>query len=223
MSFMRRWVAIATLLSVSTRCCASPFGHQLLPQFALSPNYTNLNHGSFGSPPLAVLRARHQYELDMELAPDAWLRYGVYDRLASVRTALAQYVGANASDVVFVENASHGVNAVLRSMRLTSDDRVLYLNVAYQMVKNAFQYLHNVRPASRPRPLRASGVTCRPPRTGPSQVTGDVSVQVNITFPTSDDAIVSAVEAALLDPGNKGRVKVGALRARAAWVRSQQQ
>lgn len=33
----------------------SPFGHKLLDQFYLEKGYVNLNHGSFGAPPKAVL------------------------------------------------------------------------------------------------------------------------------------------------------------------------
>jgi hypothetical protein len=55
------------------------FGHGLLPRFALAKGYTNLNHGSFGSPPLEVLQAQQDNIMKMESNPDLWLRYKVFD------------------------------------------------------------------------------------------------------------------------------------------------
>lgn len=122
---------------------------------------------------------RDGYRNEMELAPDVWFRFQVYGRADAVRAQLAQYLGCNASDVVFVENASHGVNAVLRSLLFSPPrDKILYLNLAYQMVKNTLQYVHNV--------------------------TGEQLLMVNISFPTSPDAIVQAVAEALA--ANEGQV-----------------
>lgn len=55
---------------------------------------------------------------------------------------MAKHIAANEEDVVFITNASHGVNAVLRSIQLKKNEKVLYLNLAYPMVKNTLQYLH---------------------------------------------------------------------------------
>ena len=56
---------------------------------------------------------------------------------SAVLRQLAEYIGSKPEDVVFVENASHGVNAVLRSLadKLIGDGKaLLYLDTAYQMV-----------------------------------------------------------------------------------------
>ncbi len=51
----------------------------------------------------------------------------------------------NASDVVMVENASWGANAVLRSivlaLNLRRGDKILIMNVAYPMIVNTVNYL----------------------------------------------------------------------------------
>lgn len=37
---------------------------------------------------------------------------------------------------MFVENASHGVNAIIRSLKFNAvKNKILYLDIAYQMVK----------------------------------------------------------------------------------------
>ena len=50
-------------------------------------------------------------------------------------------MGAEADDVVFVENASGAINAVLRSLALSKNDTFLVLSCAYAMVSNTLQWL----------------------------------------------------------------------------------
>ena len=38
------------------------FGHGMLSQFALDPDYTNLNHGGVGAAPKVVLEARRKWQ-----------------------------------------------------------------------------------------------------------------------------------------------------------------
>jgi len=55
------------------------------------------------------------------------IRSGVKD----VRVMLAEYIGANKSDVVIVENTSDGVNSVIRSLNFKQNDTILQLSIAY--------------------------------------------------------------------------------------------
>jgi selenocysteine lyase/cysteine desulfurase len=48
-----------------------------------------------------------------------------------VRGKLSDYIHANKSNVVLVENASDGVNAVIRSINFKQNDTVLQLSIAY--------------------------------------------------------------------------------------------
>lgn len=91
------------------------FGHSLLSEFDLDPQYTNLNHGSFGCVPTAVRLAHQSLQLEQERRPDAWFRNTYISRMAAMRTQLAEYVGADVDDLVLVENASSAVNSVLAS------------------------------------------------------------------------------------------------------------
>eukprot|EP00931_Biecheleriopsis_adriatica_P110476 TRINITY_DN84769_c0_g1_i1.p1 TRINITY_DN84769_c0_g1~~TRINITY_DN84769_c0_g1_i1.p1 ORF type:complete len:459 (-),score=72.10 TRINITY_DN84769_c0_g1_i1:63-1370(-) len=155
----------------------STFGHALLSEFVLEDGYTNLNHGSFGASPRAVLEAHHAWQLKMEQQPDFWFRYGgpgtLLGELDRVRTRLARYINAaSAKDVVFVDNASGGMNAVLRSIRLPSSALILHLNTVYQMVRETINYVHQHNHEEAP-------------------------LQVNITLPSSNSEIVNRVEEAL--------------------------
>ncbi len=75
-----------------------------------------LNHGSFGACPKAVLEVQDGFRWKLESSP--W-RYQVIEMAghhAAARTALAQFLHADPDDLVFVPNATHGVNTVLRSL-----------------------------------------------------------------------------------------------------------
>ena len=62
--------------------------------------------------------------------------------MVKVRNAIAEYIGADGQDLVFVSNASAGVNSVLRSLKVPKDKCCLYLNIAYPMVTNCLKYLN---------------------------------------------------------------------------------
>ncbi len=52
-----------------------------------------------------------------------------------------RFVGADPDDIVFVSNATTGVNAVLRSLDIQDDDSILCLNLAYPAVRNTLRYI----------------------------------------------------------------------------------
>ena len=93
---------------------AKPFGKEILSAFTMDPSYINLNHGSYGSVPKYVQAAQSKWREVTEMNPDLFFRYTVYDELFVARSAVANYVNANPEDLVFVENASEGMNAILQ-------------------------------------------------------------------------------------------------------------
>jgi selenocysteine lyase/cysteine desulfurase len=64
-------------------------------------------------------------------------------QLAEVRGLVADYVGAKAEDIVIVENASSGINAVLRSLfpYYLPGTKLLRLSLAYPMVQHTMSYI----------------------------------------------------------------------------------
>eukprot|EP00929_Paragymnodinium_shiwhaense_P043832 TRINITY_DN22512_c0_g1_i3.p1 TRINITY_DN22512_c0_g1~~TRINITY_DN22512_c0_g1_i3.p1 ORF type:complete len:254 (-),score=34.89 TRINITY_DN22512_c0_g1_i3:189-950(-) len=147
LSLAAAFLSAASLPLTSLAYTGGPqFGHDLLQHFLLAENYTNLNHGSYGAPPRAVLDAHHAWQLKMEQNPDHWFRYDgpgtLLTELDKVRERLAKMINAAAGkDIAFVDNASGGMNAVLRSLRLPPTSKVLYLNTIYLMVKNTIDYV----------------------------------------------------------------------------------
>ena len=126
---------------------AKPFGKEILSAFTMDPSYINLNHGSYGSVPKYVQAAQSKWREVTEMNPDLFFRYTVYDDLFVARSAVAKYVNANPEDLVFVENASEGMNAILQSL-LVQGSGLLYLDLAYGMVQETLRYLQDIEGVS---------------------------------------------------------------------------
>ncbi len=73
----------------------------------------------------------------MEAAPVQFLWRRYEDRLEPSRRVLARFVGARPRDLVFVTNATTGVNAVLRSIPLRPGDEMLTTAFDYNACRNA--------------------------------------------------------------------------------------
>ena len=99
--------------------------------FLLDPDVVFLNHGSFGACPREVFQALQGWQLEMERNPVAFLGRRSGELLAQARTALAAHLGAQTQDLVFVPNATTGVNIVARSLRLQPGDEILATDHEY--------------------------------------------------------------------------------------------
>jgi isopenicillin-N epimerase len=108
-------------------------------QFVLDPGLVFLNHGSFGACPLPVLEAQARWQREMERNPVAFLGRRSAGLLAEARAVLAGQLGADPADLVFVTNASTGVNTVARSLRLRAGDEVLTTDHEYGACDNTWR------------------------------------------------------------------------------------
>jgi len=129
------------LLLFWTNSFVYPFGHSLLPLFSLDPSYININHGSYGSAPKYIHNKLQEYQMKAELNPDRWFRIEVQIEMDNLRKKLSKYVNCDPDDLVILENASAGINSVLKSLKFQSNETILYYNIAYGMVKLTLQYV----------------------------------------------------------------------------------
>jgi isopenicillin-N epimerase len=116
------------------------FGRELRSLWHLQPDATFLNHGSFGACPKEVLAEQERLRLEMERHPDRFMRERILPggRPTALQEAIAQlaaFVGAGPDEIALVENATVGVQAVVRSVPLGPGDEVLVTDHTYNAVR----------------------------------------------------------------------------------------
>ena len=107
--------------------------------FLLDTSIVFLNHGSFGACPREVLAAQRRWQDEMERNPVEFLGRRSAALLREAREAVADFVGANAGDLVFVPNATTAVNIVAQSLDLKPGDEVLATDHEYGACDAAWQ------------------------------------------------------------------------------------
>jgi isopenicillin-N epimerase len=111
--------------------------------FLLDPDVIFLNHGSFGACPREVFARYQQWQLTLERNPVEFLGRRSAELLYQARQTLAAYLGATADDLVFVPNATTGVNIVARSLALSPGDEVLTTDHEYGACDAVWQFACN--------------------------------------------------------------------------------
>jgi isopenicillin-N epimerase len=140
--------------------------------FALDAHMAFLNHGSFGATPRAVLAERARFEALMEVQPVQFMMRELAPRLREAAATVADFVRANADDLVFIDNATTAVNAVLCGIDWRPGDRIVHLSHVYGAVANTISVLQ--------------------------ERFGVVPVAADVPFPIDDPAqVLAALDAAL--------------------------
>jgi isopenicillin-N epimerase len=119
--------------------------------FLLDPEVAYLNHGGYGACTRTVFEEYQRLQSQLELAPTDfltrqltewfWDRGGSPGLLAVARAALADFVGARPADLVFVRNATSGLNAVIRSLRLRPEEEILTTSQEYGAVLRTWNFV----------------------------------------------------------------------------------
>jgi isopenicillin-N epimerase len=155
----------------------APLGHGLRAHWLLDPDIHFLNHGSYGATPRAVLDVQQALRERMERQPVRFMDAELPGLLRGAASEVAEFLGAQGDGLAFVDNATAGVNAVLRSIPFKTGERIVLSRHAYPAVRNAV--LHRCRES------------------------GAVSVEADVPFPIrGEDEIVSAF-AAVIAPGTR--------------------
>ncbi len=111
-----------------------------MTQWHLDPHVLHLNHGSFGATPSSVLEAQQRLRERIEANPTRYFLGGDYQaELDAARRVVADFVGADPAGLVFVNNATAGVNSVLRSLEpsLRPGDEIVVTDHEYNACANA--------------------------------------------------------------------------------------
>ena len=111
------------------------------PEWDLDPDFLTVNHGSFGATPRSVLAAQRIWQDQLERQPSRFMSVVYPTAIRDAADTLAAFLSADGKDLVFVDNATTGCNAALRSLMFQPGDEVLILSHAYGAVRNAVRYV----------------------------------------------------------------------------------
>ena len=109
--------------------------------YLLDPDVHFLNHGSFGACPAPVFEEYQRWQRELERQPVAFMQHRLHPELHAAREALGRYLNAPADDLVFVDNATWGVNVIARSMPLDPGDEVLTTDHEYGACDMTWEWL----------------------------------------------------------------------------------
>jgi isopenicillin-N epimerase len=120
---------------------------QIRDEFLLDPDVVFLNHGSFGACPREVFERYQAWQLELERRPVEFLGRRLSGLLAEARSALGAYVNADPDDLVFVQNATAGVNLAAWALDLQPGDEVLSTSLEYGALDLAWEHVVRHGPA----------------------------------------------------------------------------
>jgi len=109
--------------------------------FLLDPDVVYLNHDSFGATPKPVFEAYQAWQRHLERQPVHFLIDELSALLRDARRDLGAYLHANPEDLVFITNATFGVNVIARSLHLTAGDEVLTTDHEYGACDRTWAYI----------------------------------------------------------------------------------
>ena len=108
--------------------------------FVLDPAVCYLNHGSFGACPRPVLEHQAELRSRLEAEPVQFFAHTLEPLLDETRAVLAEFLHADPEGLVFVNNATEGVNTVLSGLELSAGDELITTDHAYGACKNALEF-----------------------------------------------------------------------------------
>jgi len=114
---------------------------KLRSHFLLDPTVTFLNHGSFGATPREVLEVYHDWQRRLESQPVKFLGRELPDLLRSARRALGRFLQADPDNLVFIPNATFGVNVIARTFNFQPGDELLTSDQEYGACDNVWRYI----------------------------------------------------------------------------------
>ena len=109
--------------------------------WSLDKEIVFLNHGSFGATPTAIIEEQRRWQDQLEHEPVYFFMEGVLEPMQMARQALASVLSCDPDDLALIENATTGVNTVMRSLSFNPGDEILVPDHAYQACRNCLDYV----------------------------------------------------------------------------------
>lgn len=111
----------------------------------------------------------------LEARPDQFNRYDRPEYLDASRLVVSKALNTDIDNIVFVQNATTGVNTVLRSLRFEPGDKIVYFDFIYGACGQTVQYIEETTPAQ--------------------------GVEIRISFPCEEEEIVRVFKETILNSG----------------------
>jgi len=108
--------------------------------FLLNKDITYLNHGSFGACPKPIFEDYQKWQLELEKEPVKFITVDGPRYLKEAREALANFVGCDADDLVYVQNPSTAFNIIIKNLKLNAGDEILTTNHEYGAMDRTWNY-----------------------------------------------------------------------------------
>ena len=118
-----------------------PSRSELAKYWSLDPETIFLNHGSFGATPISVLEEQNQIRAEMEADPVRFVERKAFSLMVDASNNLSEFLNADPNGMTFCQNATSGVNTVLRSLVLNPGDEIIVPNHSYQACWNAVDFV----------------------------------------------------------------------------------
>ena len=118
-----------------------PQRSHLAKHWNLDSDCVFLNHGSFGATPNGIREEQRNWQDLLEDEPVRFYEDLAMDFMENSRKALAVMLECDAEDLALVENATTGVNTILRSLEFNTGDEILVPDHAYQACRNAIDFV----------------------------------------------------------------------------------
>jgi isopenicillin-N epimerase len=110
-------------------------------QFLIHPDVVFLNHGSFGACPLPVFEVYQAWQRELEAQPVEFMGRRADKLLDEARVALGEFLHCHPDDVVYVPNATVGMNTIARSIPLKAGDEILATDHEYGAVDLLWEFI----------------------------------------------------------------------------------
>lgn len=117
------------------------YGALIRRLWGLSDEALIVNHGAYGAAPIEVLQEQDRFRQMMEAEPTYFMQRILPAELRRAAEMLADFIFAEPDRLVFVENTTAGINAILRSLSFGRDDELLLLSHSYGAVRKTADYV----------------------------------------------------------------------------------
>ena len=120
-----------------------PKKSEMFNHWGLSQKTVFLNHGSFGATPVSVMEEQDRIRRLMESDPVHFIERLSNEMWQESVLELSRFLNADPEGMLFVANATTGVNTILRSLDLSEGDEIIVPDHAYQACRNAIDFVTN--------------------------------------------------------------------------------